>query len=376
MKHFVKSLGATIVIVSISLLLLLLVNIGFHLNNMHNIKKIIQNQTGENTVDWLVVAEGLSEYRKSSYAYLSANQVANLLFYTWDPSVAGWEYEPLLGFKEKARTSQYVNVTKDGIRTNANQEFKLEQLQQSIWVFGGSTTFGYGVADNETIPAYLEKIIGGTKVINLGRGYYYSRQENIYLVNLLAAGFRPKKVIFIDGINERCNLGIYQTQLSRLFEKAQSRYSWEYMELVKPFFVWANKSDVVIDRGEINKAMSVDKCENYGKSQPLNAVLDTILIERQAICSAFNITCNTYLQPFAGVHGNHFDRSSLSDETKEILKRRYKLLAPTFTKNGAISLTSSLDDVQGHAFVDNVHYNRRANEAIASAIFRTFPALH
>lgn len=364
MKYIAKLLGATIVSVSISLLLLLLVNIGFHLNNISKLEK--------KKKDW---GKGLNEYQQSSYSHLSSDQIAKIRFYSWDPSVAGWEYEPWLGFKEKARTSQYVNVTQEGIRKNSEQDFSYKQLQNSIWFFGGSTTFGYGVADNETIPANLERMIG-TKVVNLGRGFYYSRQENFYMVNLLVAGFRPDKILFLDGINERCDIGVYQAQMERLFQKAQLLYSWDYMEAVKPILVGMKKIDVVFDRGEIHKAFSTDHCDFYGTKQSLSSVLNTILIERQAICDAFNIRCITYLQPFPGMHGNHFDSVSLKEELKSYFREKYNLLNPTFTARGAISLVKALDNLQGHAYVDDVHYNAKANEAIASEIFRTLQVAH
>mgnify|MGYP001342391119 CR=1 FL=1 len=68
----------------------------------------------------------------------------------------------------------------------------------------GSTSFGYGVEDNHTIPAQLEKISNNKlKVFNFGRGYYYSQQEHDLLYDLIKKEAPiPKYAIFLDGLNE------------------------------------------------------------------------------------------------------------------------------------------------------------------------------
>ena len=74
-------------------------------------------------------------------------------------------------------------------------------------MFGGSTTFGYGVTDIETIPSVLQQKLRASSskqvcVYNFGRGFYYSTQERILFSNLLVAGIIPELAIFIDGLNE------------------------------------------------------------------------------------------------------------------------------------------------------------------------------
>ena len=77
----------------------------------------------------------------------------------------------------------------------------------NIFLFGGSTTFGYGVTDQQTIASYLQDILSdelGRKVLiyNFGRGSYYSTQERILLERLFLSGFYPDIAIFIDGLND------------------------------------------------------------------------------------------------------------------------------------------------------------------------------
>ncbi len=77
----------------------------------------------------------------------------------------------------------------------------------NIFVFGGSTTFGYGVTDQETIPSYLQEILTSKyqtkiRVYNFGRGGYISVQERILFEKLIQAGIIPRVAVFIDGLND------------------------------------------------------------------------------------------------------------------------------------------------------------------------------
>ena len=61
---------------------------------------------------------------------------------------------------------------------------KIQNFVKRFFVYGGSTTWGYNVADYQTIPSYLQKelINNGYNdycVYNFGGGSYFSTQENI-----------------------------------------------------------------------------------------------------------------------------------------------------------------------------------------------------
>jgi hypothetical protein len=77
-----------------------------------------------------------------------------------------------------------------------------------VFVFGGSTTYGYGLPDDETIPSYLGKCAAASHtpahlaVYNFAREGYFSTQELILFQQLLRAQFVPQVAVFIDGINE------------------------------------------------------------------------------------------------------------------------------------------------------------------------------
>ena len=77
----------------------------------------------------------------------------------------------------------------------------------NIFIFGGSTAFGYGVADQETIASYLQEICRTKRkninVYNFACGFYYSTQERILLEKLISKGIDIDIAVFIDGVNEK-----------------------------------------------------------------------------------------------------------------------------------------------------------------------------
>src|SRR5262249_39700393 len=128
----------------------------------------------------------------------------------------GFVYQPWVQFSEPPYKGKLVNVDVDSLgfpirRTrNEGQNEKWPGLR--IFTFGGSTTFGYNVSDEHTWPSYLSDVLNKRakelgfnvriEVTNYGRGFYYTTQEILLLVQLLRRGQRPNLVIFLDGVNE------------------------------------------------------------------------------------------------------------------------------------------------------------------------------
>lgn len=112
-------------------------------------------------------------------------------------------------YLESPHRGSYVNVDEAGFRWNASRPpWPPDENALNVFVIGASTTFGYGVRDHETIPAYLQDELsrrrggGRVHVYNFGQADFYSSQEQVLFLNLLRAGHRPDAVVFIDGYSE------------------------------------------------------------------------------------------------------------------------------------------------------------------------------
>jgi hypothetical protein len=145
--------------------------------------------------------------RRVARTSAATSERQGLMAETWSRS---FDYEPFTTFKERAYSGRYVNVDPNGFRRTFGQGPwpPDSRTQTTVFVFGGSTTFGYGVADDDTIPSYLARMLEVSdpkrplKVYNFGRAYYYSTQERILFEQLVTSGVVPDLVIFIDGLND------------------------------------------------------------------------------------------------------------------------------------------------------------------------------
>ena len=119
-------------------------------------------------------------------------------------------YEPFTEFKERPYAGKVCQCGQKWLRVSKNQGPWPPNREQSItiFLFGGSTAFGFGVPDNQTIASYLQEFLTSSglkrevRVYNFGQGSYYSTQERILFEKLLVAGFRPEMAISIDGLND------------------------------------------------------------------------------------------------------------------------------------------------------------------------------
>lgn len=324
-------------------------------------------------------AQNFSKERRAAYGHMSDQDVNELLNATWNPTIGGWDYEDTVGFKEAPRKTKFVNVNELGLRQNSSSPIILDDLDDSIWFFGGSTTFGYGVADKETIPAKLENALK-TKVVNFGRGYFYSAQENLLFRDYLKAGYRPKTAIFLDGVNERCDIEVYQEQMKSIFEEA-SEYSWEFSDAVYPVTKLSDKlitklglKNMHVNSGNTHIELHDLSCTSYGRTQPLTDVLQQNLLERQSICARFSVKCITYVQPFAGVHGIHSDQKTYNASDRKMMREKFTYLQSTWADSGSIFITDALETLNKHAYVDDCHYSAEASELIAKKIAKNLTA--
>ena len=113
-------------------------------------------------------------------------------------------YEPYTIWDRRYHPGDLLNIDFEGFRRTTNNSDAEDALK--VWVFGGSTAWGEGAPDEETIPSHLAAMMNAwgvdTTVKNLGERGYVSTQEVVLLYRELQAGRRPDVVVFYDGIND------------------------------------------------------------------------------------------------------------------------------------------------------------------------------
>lgn len=150
----------------------------------------------------------------------------------WREFIRAWEgeFEPYTHWRRKAFSGRFINIDEDGVRRTPKSPLP---GARKVFVFGGSTIWGTGVADADTIPALLQRRLGPRyDVTNYGESAYVSAQGLNVLLELLSKGARPNIVIFYDGVNDGY-AGVYSPAIPRdpesvrqAFLKMEAKSDW------------------------------------------------------------------------------------------------------------------------------------------------------
>ncbi|MGA7906683.1 MAG: hypothetical protein WCA16_04675, partial [Candidatus Sulfotelmatobacter sp.] len=139
---------------------------------------------------------------------LSAADAARL-FEDFDKLEASnmYMYQPWVGFSETTFHSRFLNIDEgEPLPIRRTVETQDAPANRTIWLFGGSTQFGWGVPDDQTIASQLSAILsqGPThyRVVNYGHTQFYSSQEAVLFASLLRHGHKCDIAVFLDGLND------------------------------------------------------------------------------------------------------------------------------------------------------------------------------
>lgn len=320
---------------------------------------ILAYRSGKPAVSYVTMSEPV----KRNYAHMNHAEIDEL----WrDTLSARWRYEPIVGFVNEQQQSRFVNVNPFGVRSNGRG---FHPVEGAIWFFGGSTTFGYGVADHETIPAALEAQVGHP-VLNLGVPGHYSFHENRLLGQYLRLGFRPSRVVFLDGVNESCEADLAEDELGDLVALSQRGYHWQPSRpAVAALRLLLDKAlrttGLLEDESTTDLSLS---CHSAGRDFPLAVLHARALVERAALCGLYDIDCRTFIQPFAGVHGRHDQPDEADAASAAYLRELYRHLEPVWKGEHVSLVTGALDGLTRHAYIDDAHYSPEAHRLIAGAM--------
>jgi lysophospholipase L1-like esterase len=198
---------------------------------------------------------------------------ANKIFKEY--SLLKTRYTPYIIWRFNGLRGEYINTDKRGIRDTI-PGYK-SKISKKIFFFGGSTMWGVGVDDGNTIPSIVSRYLnkGGNpcfEVINFGRVGYVSTQELIQLILEIQNGNIPDIVIFYDGINDiyasafSPGIASYHENYSQIKNRMEAGgliktavYNSRFLELVE--YV-KNRFEKKADRPDANEAARVEGAIN------------------------------------------------------------------------------------------------------------------
>ena len=303
-------------------------------------------------------------------------------------SAEGWRmgdtvYSPFVEYRMTPYQGRHFTITEDGYRANKLSPQDLHRPGPKVFVFGGSTTMGSGVADSDTIPAGIERALHkagltDVQVFNFGVVSYFSTQERIALERLLTAGVKPDVAVFVDGLNDfyYCTIPDQSSWNERLIQLTSARSRQPLMlEL-------ANRSSVVQLARFLGGDQSVvvrewgSFCNSDEDVAKVVQRLDTNRRMLDGIADRLGFQLIMVQQPVPTYHYDNSKRPVLV--TDEMLgyhvnaKRGYPLMAAMkemgtlWTRN--LLWLAELEPEQANAYVDMVHYSPAFNDLIGKAV--------
>jgi hypothetical protein len=328
---------------------------------------------------WMRLTSPSSQYkpeyflnRQEVYPGYTPDDIALLMKETWyEP----FQYEPWVGFKEKPRAGKFVNISKEGFRYSHRKEINLKDDGLKIYVFGGSTTFGYGVDDASTIPAYLEKRIASAhadkkiQVFNFGRAYYYSTQELALLLQLLRNGHRPDIAIFIDGWNESPEAPYYTGEMSFLFDA----YNYSPDKLKSIVMEQIPLIRYVQTKVNIAKSKRQISIKTTFRKDPVD-IRNEYLQNREImnmLAAQYRFSAYFFIHPAPGYrnsYAKHKFWKQRSTESVHEMRKKMELLETTTNHQNAFSMTDLLADYRKQPFVDEIHFTPEVCDLLAGFI--------
>lgn len=332
------------------------------------------------------------EKMKRVYPHRDEAAIRQLQKETWGRELT---YEPFTEFKEAEFSGAYVNVSPEGCRRVKEQAPWPPSPQDfCIFVFGGSTTFGYGVADDETVPSRLQETLRRrhperrVSIYNFGRGFYYSVPERVLFEKLLVAGFRPQAVLFIDGLNEFENER-GETKLSPRIDRAlhwldaRQKAGWtELFPLVTALRPRSADNPFLMDSRKWHGARrGFEPMPDTNEAALTRRLLQRYLANREIIrgaASQFNIRALFVWQPVPGYHADPARHPVGLGATGE-----HPLSAPGYammqerlkqqeTTSDFLWCAELHEGQRLPLYVDSVHYSAAFCEAIANTIATTW----
>ena len=308
----------------------------------------------------------LPNYKDTGYAKKVYSDFSNLE--TDYISFTGWRRLPYKG--------ETTNIDNDGYRKRPNLSVK--PMNDVNVFFGGSTMWGTGVDDYGTIP-YLYDTLSNEISINAGETGYISRQNIETLINLITDGYKIKRAVFYDGVNDvavHCRKEIKLNSHGReqffsdrikkrdnrsLIAKALSPTIKFIKAIIRDYSLLPEKSGYVCDT---DPKVANDVAERLISNWKV----------AKAIAEGYNIDFIAVLQPVAYIGSSPTEHLKLN----KTLGKQYQAVYPIIRKmikestDSWIFDFSDILDTNELFYVDFCHLSKNGNALIAQRMTEAF----
>lgn len=287
------------------------------------------------------------------------------------------EYRSYIGWRRLPYKGETININEQGIRNTPQSKLATEKSPLVVFL-GGSSMWGTGVNDTNTIPALFAKIAQGRyRTINLGESGYNAFQSFLFLKLQIINGLIPDIVVSYDGVNDAHSLksglrpfGHQREDQIRTVMKGKDRINEEVLSF-SHFFLNPLKLFIPMFKNAKNPTydLSQERIEQTAK-----ALLESWLSTKD-LAEKHGADFIAILQPNAAIGKPYLEHLKLD---KDLIKC-YRLFYPAVLKllqtpkyqelsNNAIDLTDAFD-LEEYIYIDYCHVSPNGNKIIATKIY-------
>jgi hypothetical protein len=137
------------------------------------------------------------------------------------------EYKSYIGWRKLPYKGETINIDERGIRMTTQHDFATQESPLVVFL-GGSTMWGSGANDSNTIPSLFTQLSQGKyRALNLGDQSYRAMQSYLFLFLQINKGLKPDIVVSYDGMNE--GMGF----MPQLLEASSHRREYQIREALR-----------------------------------------------------------------------------------------------------------------------------------------------
>ncbi len=313
-------------------------------------------------------------------------------------SIIPVKYYDFITWRRDDFNGETINI-KNGNRITL--EANIKSSNQEVLFFGGSTTWGTGVNDENTFPSLFSKEYH-IKSFNFGEDGYSARQSLAYLQNLLIqkkinGSNKKSTVVFYDGVNDIASLcrsevlglnTVYEEKIRNTLEKEKVINLWmpgdrdnkwsfkrTFSQLIDMFQVVKRKLKPSINTSKNKKAELYYSCaDDKNRAHYVARVLVETWKQAAQLSEANNLEFFAILQPVSYIGTPNIDylnilKEGVSDRSIQEMSNQYKTVYPLIRSYALDSKINFIDlsrtyDGCNDCYIDFCHVGPQAHEIL------------
>jgi lysophospholipase L1-like esterase len=282
------------------------------------------------------------------------------------------QYVPYLAWSRLPFQGRTTNVNEDGDRVTP---LTTKSPVGHIRFFGGSTTWGSGVDDQNTIPAHFNALHPNYQVHNHGEAGFVSRQELARLVNLVNQNAPMDLVVFYDGCNDAYHMCRADLSLNGHREESKIRNKLEPRSHVLESLTGSLRTSIRWIKTKLEDKKPPSQCQaDHRHAQNVAQTIVNNWTIAKKVAELGGAEFHAILQPVAPIGSPNIEylpnRKSIARSKDYWLV--YSLIREIIQRDGIDWIHDFTDafDRKEYIYIDSCHVNALGNKIIAEKVHK------